>query len=368
MPIDPRARRRGRRPDDRRGGAGADGRDEGRDRRAADRHPHPDLGHGRERHPRRLPDVHARDRPGGSRTDGIETIEAIREAQGSATPTSRPMLGLSNISFGLNAGGAQSCSTRSSCTSASRPGSTPRSSTPRRSCRSPGSPRSSGRSRSTWSTTNGARATTRCSEFLELFADVKTADARASRAEELAALPLGERLQRRIIDGERNGLEADLDEALETGRAAARDRQRRPARGHEGRRRALRHGRDAAAVRAAVGRGDEDRGRLPRAAHGEDRRRGQGHHRARHRQGRRARHRQEPRRHHPDQQRLHRREPRHQAADQPHPRRGRGAPRRRDRHVRPARQEHRDHEGEPRGDQPRGAWATSGRCCSAAPP
>ena len=38
----------------------------------------------------------------------------------------------------------------------------------------------------------------------------------ASRAEELAALPLDERLQRRIIDGERNGLEADLDEALQT--------------------------------------------------------------------------------------------------------------------------------------------------------
>ncbi|MFP8888111.1 B12-binding domain-containing protein, partial [Streptomyces mangrovi] len=32
----------------------------------------------------------------------------------------------------------------------------------------------------------------------------------------LAALPLEERLRRRIIDGERNGLEKDLDEALET--------------------------------------------------------------------------------------------------------------------------------------------------------
>ena len=49
------------------------------------------------------------------------------------------------------------------------------------------------------------------------------------------------------------------------------DRQRRPAGRHEGRRRAVRLGRDAAAVRAAVGRDDEDRGRLPRAAHGEGR-------------------------------------------------------------------------------------------------
>src|SRR5439155_6008029 len=52
--------------------------------------------------------------------------------------------------------------------------------------------------------------------FIELFEGVDAASARATRAEELAALPLDERLQRRIIDGERNGLEADLDAALET--------------------------------------------------------------------------------------------------------------------------------------------------------
>jgi 5-methyltetrahydrofolate--homocysteine methyltransferase len=50
--------------------------------------------------------------------------------------------------------------------------------------------------------------------FIELFEGVDTASARASRAEELASLPLDERLQRRIIDGERNGLESDLDSAL----------------------------------------------------------------------------------------------------------------------------------------------------------
>ena len=33
--------------------------------------------------------------------------------------------------------------------------------------------------------------------------------------EKLLELPLDERLQRRIIDGERNGLQADLDEALQ---------------------------------------------------------------------------------------------------------------------------------------------------------
>ena len=52
------------------------------------------------------------------------------------------------------------------------------------------------------------------SRLLELFEGVDTKSMKASRAEELAALPLDERLQQRIIDGERNGLEADLEEAL----------------------------------------------------------------------------------------------------------------------------------------------------------
>src|SRR5215470_17128360 len=50
--------------------------------------------------------------------------------------------------------------------------------------------------------------------LLELFEGVDTAGLKASRAAELAALPLWDRLKRRIIDGERVGLEADLDLAL----------------------------------------------------------------------------------------------------------------------------------------------------------
>jgi 5-methyltetrahydrofolate--homocysteine methyltransferase len=50
--------------------------------------------------------------------------------------------------------------------------------------------------------------------LLELFEGVDAGAIRASRAAELAGLPLWERLKRRIIDGERAGLEADLDEAL----------------------------------------------------------------------------------------------------------------------------------------------------------
>jgi len=51
--------------------------------------------------------------------------------------------------------------------------------------------------------------------LLELFEGVDAAELKASRAAELAGLPLWERLKRRIIDGERSGLEADLDSALE---------------------------------------------------------------------------------------------------------------------------------------------------------
>jgi 5-methyltetrahydrofolate--homocysteine methyltransferase len=52
------------------------------------------------------------------------------------------------------------------------------------------------------------------STMLELFEGVDATSAKAERAAEFAALPLEERLKRRIIDGERNGLEADLDLAL----------------------------------------------------------------------------------------------------------------------------------------------------------
>ncbi len=55
------------------------------------------------------------------------------------------------------------------------------------------------------------------SRMLELFEGVDSASVKASRAAALAALPLEERLAQRIIDGERNGLEADLDEALASG-------------------------------------------------------------------------------------------------------------------------------------------------------
>ena len=56
--------------------------------------------------------------------------------------------------------------------------------------------------------------------YLDVFSGVDTATAKESRAAELAALPLKERLERRIIDGEKKGLELDLDEVLATGTSA----------------------------------------------------------------------------------------------------------------------------------------------------
>ena len=53
--------------------------------------------------------------------------------------------------------------------------------------------------------------------LLDVFSGVDSTSAKLSRAHALAAMPLDERLQRRIIDGEKKGLEADLDEALAKG-------------------------------------------------------------------------------------------------------------------------------------------------------
>ena len=105
-------------------------------------------------------------------------------------------------------------STACSSTSACRPGSTRRSSTPARSCRSTGCPTSSARSASTSSTTAGPTRYDPLQQLLEVFADVKsTKTEKADRSGQ----PVQERLHHRIIDGDRDGLTADLDEALAAG-------------------------------------------------------------------------------------------------------------------------------------------------------
>jgi len=54
--------------------------------------------------------------------------------------------------------------------------------------------------------------------LLDMFEGVQAGGGGKSRAELLMELPLDERLSRRIVDGEKNGLEADLDEAMANGR------------------------------------------------------------------------------------------------------------------------------------------------------
>ncbi len=109
--------------------------------------------------------------------------------------------------------------------------------------------------------------------FMALFENV---EASAVEKEDRSGWPIEERLKHRIIDGDRDGLEDDLAVQLES-RQRARHRQRSAARRHEGCRRSVRQRADAAAVRVAVGRDDEGRGRIPRAPHGEGGRRRQRH-------------------------------------------------------------------------------------------
>src|SRR4029077_18607830 len=51
-------------------------------------------------------------------------------------------------------------------------------------------------------------------ELMQMFEGVSAASSKESRAAELAKMPLLERLAQRIVDGGRNGPEADLDEAM----------------------------------------------------------------------------------------------------------------------------------------------------------
>ena len=51
-------------------------------------------------------------------------------------------------------------------------------------------------------------------EFIDMFQGVDAAAMKASRADQLAELPLWERLEQRIIDGEAGGMEEDLQEAM----------------------------------------------------------------------------------------------------------------------------------------------------------
>ena len=152
-----------------------------------------------------------------TRRDGIETIEAIRELK-RRYPGVRTTLGVSNVSFGLNPAARMVLNSvfLHECVAAGLDSAIVHSAKIVPMERIPEEQREVALDLVWDRRRDGYDPLTR---FLELFEGVTAASVRASRAAELAALPLAERLKRRIIDGEAKGLEADLDEAL-TGKAA----------------------------------------------------------------------------------------------------------------------------------------------------
>jgi 5-methyltetrahydrofolate--homocysteine methyltransferase len=149
-----------------------------------------------------------------TRRDGLETIEAIREIA-RRYPGVNFTLGVSNISFGLNPAARQVLNSvfLHECVQAGMTSAIVHASKILPMAKIPEEQR---RVALDMVYDRRAEGYDPLQKFLELFEGVDVTSARATRAQELAALPLDERLKRRIIDGERNGLEADLDEALTT--------------------------------------------------------------------------------------------------------------------------------------------------------
>ncbi|MFG3052792.1 methionine synthase [Kitasatospora sp. NPDC048239] len=147
-----------------------------------------------------------------SRRDGIETIEAIRELK-RRHPDVQTTLGLSNISFGLSPAARMVINSvfLNECVEAGLDSAIVHASKILPMARIPEDQRDVALD---LVYDRRAEGYDPLQKLLQLFEGVSSTSMRASKAEELAALPLEERLQRRIIDGERNGLEADLDEAL----------------------------------------------------------------------------------------------------------------------------------------------------------
>ncbi|MEU1487578.1 methionine synthase [Streptomyces sp. NPDC005752] len=147
-----------------------------------------------------------------SRKDGIATIEAIRELK-KRHPDVQTTLGLSNISFGLNPAARVVLNSvfLDECVKAGLD-----SAIVHASKILPIARLEEEQVKVALDLVYDRRAEgyDPLQRLMELFEGVNMKSMKAGKAEELLALPLDERLQRRIIDGEKNGLEADLDEAL----------------------------------------------------------------------------------------------------------------------------------------------------------
>ncbi|MFT4086280.1 MAG: methionine synthase [Gordonia sp. (in: high G+C Gram-positive bacteria)] len=146
------------------------------------------------------------------RRDGIETIEAIRRLH-EAYPDLHFTLGISNISFGLNPAARQVLNSvfLHECVQVGLDTAIVHASKILPMARIPDEQREVALDLVYDRRREGYDPLQR---LMELFEGVSAASARESRAAELARLPLFERLERRIVDGERNGLTEDLDEAM----------------------------------------------------------------------------------------------------------------------------------------------------------
>uniref|UniRef100_A0AAU3IA82 Methionine synthase n=1 Tax=Streptomyces sp. NBC_01393 TaxID=2903851 RepID=A0AAU3IA82_9ACTN len=148
-----------------------------------------------------------------SRGDGIATIEAIRELK-RRRPDVQTTLGLSNISFGLNPAARILLNSvfLDECVKAGLD-----SAIVHASKILPIARFSEEEVTTALDLIHDRRAEgyDPLQKLMALFEGATTKSLKAGKAEELAALPLDERLKRRIIDGEKNGLEADLAEALQ---------------------------------------------------------------------------------------------------------------------------------------------------------
>ncbi|HYN74705.1 MAG TPA: methionine synthase [Candidatus Limnocylindria bacterium] len=149
-----------------------------------------------------------------TRRDGLETLEAISVLK-SRQPDVQTTLGLSNVSFGLNPAARQVLNSvfLSEAVKAGLDSAIVHPSKIVPLSRIPDERREVALDLIYDRRREGYDPLQR---FLELFEGAEALAAAQTRAEELAGLPLFERLERRIVDGERNGLEADLDEALLT--------------------------------------------------------------------------------------------------------------------------------------------------------
>ncbi len=159
-----------------------------------------------------------------TRRDGIETIEAIRTIK-ERFPEVQTTLGLSNISFGLNPAARVVLNSvfLNECIEAGLDSAIVHAAKIIPMARIPDEQRETAldmvydRRRPA---TDDEPAYDPLQHFLEIFDGVTTADTKAERAAELLKLPVSERLQRRIVDGEGKGLTEDLELALADGKPA----------------------------------------------------------------------------------------------------------------------------------------------------